>query len=547
MDDSVQTVFGEEIREIIDIEAPGEKHHRTVAFLLRAAAFTAVLLPLFFGGKSLRAVLAVQVIFCALAALFAFVAAINTGILKSGFRLSITGKLLCILWLSFVFLALLQLVSFPVGVIELLSPHAAELYRMAGARTGTLSLDASRTMTAASWLIMLGALAFFLLALPREEGRVYLSGRRRMRTQDPIPHQARRIEGTAYFLQRAVCCSAALCAVLSILHWTFGAELLFGYFMPAVGPIGSSRTHWPFVNPNHLSVLLTACSTMLWGRILHLSQLRILHDAVDHRRTSMIEFLLHPISLRRYIPLTFALIVVVLGNILTLSRAGNFFMLVSLLSLWLVFLHAPGKQSEHVRKPGREERRWLYTAGGAARHALGVAAVVFFVLFFLGQSTRDQAAERIEYGLASGYDEGRRLLAHTSVDILRAYPLTGSGLGTWSYAAEHNIPRELAAWKMDYAHNDYLQAAAETGVIGSAVIIVAWGIVLIATLKTWRLPLIPTERVILWTSFAVLVCMSLHAFVDFPFHIPSLSFIWTLLFASHLRILGFLSSHYGAA
>ena len=52
--------------------------------------------------------------------------------------------------------------------------------------------------------------------------------------------------------------------------------------------------------------------------------------------------------------------------------------------------------------------------------------------------------------------------------LIREYPLTGSGLGTYE-SAFYRFKTVAPMGTVDYAHNDYMQVMAEMGLIGFAV------------------------------------------------------------------------------
>jgi O-antigen ligase len=68
--------------------------------------------------------------------------------------------------------------------------------------------------------------------------------------------------------------------------------------------------------------------------------------------------------------------------------------------------------------------------------------------------------------------EFRKTVASDSLRMLRDHPITGVGLGNFetAYPPYQSFPSEL--W-IDYAHNDYVQAVAETGLVGGALILLA--------------------------------------------------------------------------
>lgn len=91
-----------------------------------------------------------------------------------------------------------------------------------------------------------------------------------------------------------------------------------------------------------------------------------------------------------------------------------------------------------------------------------------------------------------------------TLSIIRAYPLTGMGLGNF------NLMRSR------YAHNSYLQIWAEMGILG--IISILW--LIIAAIKSKN-----QISYLLAANLAFLM----HNFVDFTFFLPEISIIWWVI------------------
>jgi O-antigen ligase len=65
----------------------------------------------------------------------------------------------------------------------------------------------------------------------------------------------------------------------------------------------------------------------------------------------------------------------------------------------------------------------------------------------------------------------RLAVAAEGTAVVRDYPLVGSGLGSWLHAFRpyQAPPVEGGIW--DHAHDDYLELAAETGLVGMAIVL----------------------------------------------------------------------------
>jgi O-antigen ligase len=65
--------------------------------------------------------------------------------------------------------------------------------------------------------------------------------------------------------------------------------------------------------------------------------------------------------------------------------------------------------------------------------------------------------------------EGRISIWGDALHLVRDYPLTGSGLGTFGLAYRH-YQTGVVNYYVDHAHNDYLEFAADTGLVGMALL-----------------------------------------------------------------------------
>ena len=123
-------------------------------------------------------------------------------------------------------------------------------------------------------------------------------------------------------------------------------------------------------------------------------------------------------------------------------------------------------------------------------------------------------------------DDGRVQIWRASMDVVKAYPLTGVGLGAFQqgmYPFELGISTLTAG----FAHNDYLQIVAELGLPG-LVLFAALGVYIFR--KLIRVAARPDSKN--WALAAgllgSLVAIGLHSLVDFNLYIPAnaLIFAW---------------------
>jgi O-antigen ligase len=136
------------------------------------------------------------------------------------------------------------------------------------------------------------------------------------------------------------------------------------------------------------------------------------------------------------------------------------------------------------------------------RPVAGLAIATLLMIFAFGwQGLQDRKAHPAR-------DELRGFFARSTIDMIRRRPLTGFGLGTWAtvYPAFEKIDVGLY---VDHAHNDWLEWAAEGGLLYSALFLAVF---------LWSIRSIPHRP-----EYLGVVAVFLHALVDFPLHKPILA------------------------
>lgn len=179
---------------------------------------------------------------------------------------------------------------------------------------------------------------------------------------------------------------------------------------------GAERPHGTFGNPIFLGQYLAACAAATFG--------------------------LAVLAQRRWerVALNTALAAQLVGLWLAQSRAA-FLGLAAALGLWLV-LRAPGKRR------------------------IPLAAVLLALCGFLAWHFRERAATHL-------------LIWQGALSLWREHPMLGCGMGRFHLDFPRHAPIALQAlWPktrviVNYAHNEYLQLLAETGLVGLAVFLAA--------------------------------------------------------------------------
>ncbi len=193
--------------------------------------------------------------------------------------------------------------------------------------------------------------------------------------------------------------------------------------------------------------------------------------------------------------------VLLLGILLSLSRMG---LLATLASLFVMGALALG-----VGRLGW--RRWLPVS------AVGALVVSLFLLLptdqLIARFADLTATEEVSSDMRA--EVWRETLA-----VVEAYPLVGCGLGAYEPAFMRF--KEVAPMnRVDFAHNDYLQVLAESGVFGFAVLLSLALYVFGRTIRRSTEASNPDRRYMALAASGALAAILLHSLVDFNLYIPA--------------------------
>ena len=120
---------------------------------------------------------------------------------------------------------------------------------------------------------------------------------------------------------------------------------------------------------------------------------------------------------------------------------------------------------------------------------------------------------------------GRLSFWQTATAITKDYPLTGVGLG--NYHSVYFLYNLDDGWYSKFAHNHYLQTAAETGLIGLSLFLLFLGGY---GRKVWSRRKEVTDKGLYYGLMAALLAFIMHIFIDFTWNMPAvvISF-WVML------------------
>lgn len=124
----------------------------------------------------------------------------------------------------------------------------------------------------------------------------------------------------------------------------------------------------------------------------------------------------------------------------------------------------------------------------------------------------------------------RRRIYRSTVSMIKDHWVLGYGPGSFGTV----FPRYRVAgldFRVDYAHNDYLQIAAELGLASlPLLILIAWSTLKAAWIKV-RSASSQTEKGTTLAAMAGIIAIMAHSTLDFNMHIPANAFLFMVLLA----------------
>ena len=267
-------------------------------------------------------------------------------------------------------------------------------------------------------------------------------------------------------------------------------------FLWAATSRSDRRLRGLFVNPDHfagyLEIALALAFGAIWAEVL-MNRDRVI-DVED--RSERFERRFAPLALRA---LLWGLIAA--GIALTESRGAILAAAITTLALLAAVV-----RQRRTRRPRRA--------------VLAVALAVLIGTLLAGALAGPGRFQR--FLLTDPRDLGsttRVAIWKTSWDAWHAFPIVGSGLGTFREAFRRVQPRELPGL-VEHAHDDLLQIAVTGGVVGALFGIVLFVSLLASLARAAKRQRHREESALALGGYGALLSLSLHGLVDFSLSIP---------------------------
>ncbi|MHB9074085.1 MAG: O-antigen ligase family protein [Desulfobaccales bacterium] len=281
--------------------------------------------------------------------------------------------------------------------------------------------------------------------------------------------------------------------------WTFHEHVIWGW----KSPYNPQRLCGTFINPDHLATYLTMAILLGFGLFLgQKERVAPSPEGVTGRRLlKRWSWSEHAEPQFRRFLLLFLLVVLTTGLIFTGSR-GGMISLVMGFGLMALFIW-----SQKWRKA------YLYLI------AIFVVLALIYSLILGGN---------IALARFLNLDISRYYISLSAWDQFREFPWIGSGVGSFADLAYRYQAPELKGIRLVYAHSDWVQSLAETGLLGFSLVAGACLFFFFKLLRQWRSRQDVWARGLGLGGLAALGMAGLHGLVEFSFHIPAV----TLLFSS---------------
>ncbi|MBD0371756.1 MAG: O-antigen ligase family protein [Pyrinomonadaceae bacterium] len=286
------------------------------------------------------------------------------------------------------------------------------------------------------------------------------------------------------------------------------ALAIFGLIQSFVSPakiygikeLGQSTSFGPFVNRHHFAAYMEMAAGLTAGLLMA--------GAIQSEKRLL------------YI---FAAIIMAVALVMTNSRGG----IISLVAETIFIFIITGARRERHRKSGEKRAG----AGRVLMLRAGLAFALLFsvftaVVFFGGEDVLSRFVGTVN---SADPTTGRVHFWRGTLDIIRDHPVAGSGLGSFAVAYTLYDTRN-GIFRLEQAHNDYLQVLSDAGIIGAilglcfVVLLFRKGFARRETDDAFRRGVATGALV---GCFAVLV----HSFFDFTLHTAANSLLFLTLAA----------------
>jgi O-antigen ligase len=224
--------------------------------------------------------------------------------------------------------------------------------------------------------------------------------------------------------------------------------------------------------------------------------------------------------------------VMAVAVVLTNSRGGMLSLAAEVLFVVIVSAglrrdEGQGESPGGSREGERRQTRLRRVAGRAALGAGLVAALFFGALFLGGEGALTRLVGTVN---AEDPSTGRLQFWRGAAEMIREHPLTGVGLGAFGVAYTRYDATNGRVYRLEQAHNDYLQLLTDAGVVG-ALLGLCFGFVLFREGFRRMASHDRARRGVALGALAGCFGVLVHSLFDFTLHTTSNALLFLLLCA----------------
>lgn len=259
-----------------------------------------------------------------------------------------------------------------------------------------------------------------------------------------------------------------------------------------------------FINRNHLAGYLVICLSMGLGLMIALLNRTPSGNWRNRLRRWMTALLSKKILLR------LALVIMVIGLVLTHSRMGNTSFFAAMMATGVLAL--------------------LLSRHASRSTIILLSSLIVIDIFLVGTFFGiEKVVDRLEN--TSSQRETRDEVDRYSLTLMSKNLLVGTGSGTFYTAFPEHRESDIRLF-YDHAHNDYLEFLTERGLIGFMPLLLAMVLSFIVALRAQWTRRNPLMRGLSFGCLMSMIAMGMHATVDFNLQIPAnaASFMLVLAF-----------------
>jgi O-antigen ligase len=413
--------------------------------------------------------------------------------------------------------AIIQIIPLPISIVAALSPRAGVIWRGlsaeglagaagaggAGGGWATLSLVPNFTLYE-----LIRYIFYFLFAY-----LVY----RHVSTR-------KRVKIFVFLLFAAACFQS----FYGLAEFFGGTQRIFGFQREAYMDSATGT----FINRNHFAGFLEMIFPISVGYLLARASFFAMK-----RGGSLKERILWFSQERLQKVVVFGIVPVLIGVgiFFSRSRTGIFLFFASIFLMVVALSGAGGRRPEGVEGTGGPRE------AGVSRPIFGkvIRTVLLLVVFAVILIGIKPVIERFSFAALA--HEVRPVYFKNTVEIIKDFPIAGTGLGTYLYAYPM-YEKKYSGDLLDHAHNDYLELLAEGGIVaGGLMIVVAFG-ALIWLFARWAKR---NDHLVRGVGLGCLVGIAsilIHSLTDFNLHITANAVLFVTLYALGMRVVGLSSS-----